>query len=811
MNPLSLFTYYRRHKRRTLLMLALISLTTLGVCVMVRLLDSVVEHATTAEGYLSQLSLVTAIGSSLEPEVVSQIRAHPDVAQAIPEKSLWISLPPLESSFRVFGVSEANVQILMDTCDVRLKEGRLLRPRTNEILLSEEVARALGLRIGDQIGRSIHERHYRDIPTELVLVGILEGAGPSATLRAGRTGPSATLRTGPPAASGPSVRLGIVSYEYLDSHELYASRLSSLIVIAQQGRKAEVDRFLEASISSPRADVWTYRQMSELLAQASQVLHLIFGIVDCLVAVVIALIVGTINRIAMIQRIQECGLLNAIGHSRKQLVRRLTLQMATVAGVSWVVGLALSWLLFAWLKSNVYAPRGMELNLANLTPVWFAVPIPLTAIAFVTISTMRTFARFDAVDIIERDKLSTELRDRGRAAKASRGPRSSAKPLSSWTFYLRHRRRGLALAVTMALMILGVAFPAFLFAPMIDANQLFYEYLSYVSEVSPRMGGSVDPGVTAQLGIHPDVARVIPAIRLGLMIEVPPVNRTTTGIHGASEDDIQYLVNLYGMQLEEGRYPRPRSNEIVLSKAIAMNRGLRVGDKVGRPVYGDDIDIPTEMVVVGILSRFPRDPNENDLWVGFASSEYLRSHEFYSSRPVSLFVVPTEGHKRELDGWLEENIASEQTRVRTYDTLMSGLRQDTWVLLLAFAVVESVIAIVAAIALAVLSYTFFAQRREEFGILHAMGHSRRWLVLRTVGEAVSVVAVAWLIGAVVCAAGMVYMQANVYAPRGLTLDFFNPSPWLFTLPMPLAVVAVSAGLVAWMLARLDPVSIIERR
>jgi ABC-type antimicrobial peptide transport system permease subunit len=132
-------------------------------------------------------------------------------------------------------------------------------------------------------------------------------------------------------------------------------------------------------------------------------------------------------------------------------------------------------------------------------------------------------------------------------------------------------------------------------------------------------------------------------------------------------------------------------------------------------------------------------------------------------------------------------------------------------LLLAFAVVESVIAIVAAIALAVLSYTFFAQRREEFGILHAMGHSRRWLVLRTVREAVSVVAVAWLIGAVVCAAGIVYMQANVYAPRGLTLDFFNPAPWLFTLPMPVSVIVVSTGLVAWTLSRLDPVAVIERR
>jgi hypothetical protein len=54
-------------------------------------------------------------------------------------------------------------------------------------------------------------------------------------------------------------------------------------------------------------------------------------------------------------------------------------------------------------------------------------------------------------------------------------------------------------------------------------------------------------------------------------------------------------------------------------------------------------------------------------------------------------------------------------------------------------------------------------------------------------------------------------QANIYAPKGLGMDFLNLAPWLFTLPIPLAVVAASAGTIAWMLSRLDPVSIIERR
>jgi len=786
MNPLSPFTYYRRHKQSALLLVVLISLATLGVCVMVRLLDALAEQAETSERYLTRFSKVSAIGPALEPGVVSQIQAHPDVARAIPERSLYIGAPMNTSGgFRLFGASESDLQFLIDTCDLRLKEGRSLRPRTNELLLSEELADALGLRIGDRIGRSINEDYYWVIPTTMELVGILEST--------------------PSTDAGQRIIAGFVSYEYVDSHGLYTPR-SSLLVVAQTGRKAEVDRFLETTIASPRADVMTYDRLSESLSQGLLYFHVIFGVVDCLAATVIALVVGTINWIGVTQRIEDFGLLHAIGHGTNWLVRRLAVETIAVAGVGWIGGLAFSWLLFAWLKVSVFPPT-MELNLTNLTPIWFSVPIPLAVIAFVMFSIMRTLARFDAVTIIERGKPSTEPSDRRRVVK-----RSSASPLSSWTFYLRHRRQGLALAVTMALMILGVAFPMFLFSPMLDANKLLFEHLRYVSVVSPRAGDSIDPGVTAQIRTHPAVARVVPAVRLRLLLSIPPINQNPTSIYCVPEEDLQALINLYGVRVEEGRLPHPRTNEIVLSSAVAMNRGLQVRDKIGRPAYELDYGIPTEMVMVGILSR-PGDSQERvgDVWSGFASYEYLRSHELYSTNPVSLLVIPTDGHKSELDEWLEKHVASEQTAVRTYETQLSRHRQDTLILLLLFGIVESIIAVVAAVALAVLSYTFFTQRREEFGILHAMGCRRLWLVLRTAGETTSVVIVAWLIGAAVCMAGLAYLQVGLYAPKGLTLNFFNPVPWLFTLPTPLAVVAVSTGLVAWMLSRLDPVSIIERR
>jgi ABC-type lipoprotein release transport system permease subunit len=799
MNPLSPLTYYRRHKGQTLLLVGLITLVTLGIYVMGGVLESVLDTAYTTANYLTRFSRVyPAIGHGLDPAVVTQIRTHPGVARVIPENGLRISWPSLfgGGSFDVLGVAEADMRALVDLCDVRLREGRLLQARTNEIVLPEEIARALGLRLGDRIGIAIDKNYYYDIPTELVLVGILEND--------------------PAAGSGQGVLVGFVSYEYLEGHELYAPRPSRLLVVAREGHKEAVDAFLETRILSTYTEVDTHGLLTAFANYTRGVLYLVFGVVDCLVVVVIALVVGTINQIALTQRLSELGLLHAIGHQKNRLVRRLTLETVAVAGLGWIAGLVLSRLIFAWLKVTLYEPRGMELNLANLAPIWLTVPIPLAAIASTAFSILRALSRLDAVAIIERGRLGAEAREQRRGARRSRRTRSSARPLSSHTFYLRHRRRGVMLVGSTALMVLGIAFPAFFISPLIDAQLPFIEYLHQASVVSPGVGRAVDPVVTAQIRSHPSVARVIPAMPLSLMVSIPPTEAEFT-FYGVSEDDLPALIDLYGVILKEGRLPRPRSNEIVLSEAVAVNRDLHLGDRVGRPVHKSDLRMPTEMVVVGILGARARGSLSGhvvvpgDIWLGFAPYEYLESHEFYSSRSVHLLVVPAGGRKAELDDWLEKDVASSQTNVRTYGTQYREIQQARRGTLLLFAALEGVIAVVAAIALAILNYIFFAQRREEFGVLHAMGRSRLWLVFRTLRETAGVAGLAWLIGAVACVTGLILAQASIYAPKGVSLDLTNPTPWLFTLPIPLTVVAASAGTIAWMFSKLDPVSTIERR
>jgi ABC-type antimicrobial peptide transport system permease subunit len=783
-NPLSSLTYYRRHKSQTALLMILISLMTLGISVMVRLPDTFIEHMNYSESYLTKISLISAIGPTLDPGLVSQIRSHPGVAQVMPEKGIMVIWPPITGESHLFGVLETDVPTLLDTFGLGLKEGRLPQPRTNEIALSKTMARGANVWIGDELNNSANQDWIASIPSPLVVVGILEENDLSS-------------QSGPP--------VGIVSGEYVNDHESFTSSWAAgLLVVAREGYQTAVDEFLETEIS-PYAEVRTNRQLEANYSRVSRNFHLLFGVVDLLVAIAIALVVGLINQITVSRRLSEFGILNAMGNSKNDLIRRLALETAIVAVISWIIGLASSWGFFGFLKNYFYEPNGINLNLMNLMPVWFSIPVPLTAIAFVTWSTRRTIDRLDAVAIIERDQLSTETNTQ-QTSKQSNSPKN---PLSSWTFYLRHRRRGVMLAVTIGLTILGIAFPAFVLGPMMDAWGQLFEHLREVTVVTPLTGPNLDPAISAQIRGHEDVARVIPAIQMQIRVEVPPMAHPSIPLYGVSENDLQTLIDLYGVHVAEGNLPQPSTNEIVISKALAQNRNWHLGDRIGRAHGGsNDDEFPTEMVVVGILSS---PPGQEDLWTGFMSFEYMSSHEFYTSHPIRVLVIPREGRKSEMDIWLEESVASDQTDVRTFNRMQEEYRIATWILLVIFGIIEGVIAVVAAISLAILSYTFFIQRREEFGVLHAIGHSQLWLVLRTVRESTSLVAAAWLFSAALCGIGLTCMKQALFVPKGMTFNIFNPAPWTYTLILPFTVVAVSAGLIARTLRKLDPVSIIERR
>jgi ABC-type antimicrobial peptide transport system permease subunit len=198
-------------------------------------------------------------------------------------------------------------------------------------------------------------------------------------------------------------------------------------------------------------------------------------------------------------------------------------------------------------------------------------------------------------------------------------------------------------------------------------------------------------------------------------------------------------------------------------------------------------------------------------WVGFASYEYVDGHERYTGTPTHLLVVPLEGHESDAERWLEETISSPRTRVTTLGTSYRLWRETVQTVQMTSAISWTILTVVAALGLAILNTIFITQRRDEFGILHAVGQSRAALIARTLRESTGITGAAWLVGAAICIVVMLLAQATLYAPLGTSMDLTNLTPWLFTIPIPIAVIAASAGTIASALSRLDPAAVIERR
>jgi len=298
-----------------------------------------------------------------------------------------------------------------------------------------------------------------------------------------------------------------------------------------------------------------------------------------------------------------------------------------------------------------------------------------------------------------------------------------------------------------------------------------------------------------------------------LQASIPPFTSSEASPFGIYAADMAYLIELYGLELKEGHLPRPGTNEMVIPETLAQNRDLEVGDVVGnpdRPAYPGASSLPAEFVISGIFAQ-PNTPDDGIGW-GFVSLEFLENNEPFPLPDIlPLIIAPKAGQKAALDDWLEKELAGVDASVLTHRQQVTAVQEKARQDMLGMALLEVVIGIVAAIGLSVLNYVYISQRQSEFGVLHALGYGRLHLVGRVLGETAFVTGIAWGATAILCLVGMLCLRFVVFAPQGLTFDILNFTPWLYTLPIPVAVLAVTTGTTAWTLSRLDPMSIIERR
>jgi ABC-type antimicrobial peptide transport system permease subunit len=287
--------------------------------------------------------------------------------------NLDINLLAGNAQFDLYGFDQPGMARLLSLYGDRVLAGRLPNKNANEIALSEEVARSRQVWVGGQVGNAIDELDR--LPDTFTVVGIIQGP----------------------------TRLGVIPLDYMTEHYLFERRYQGLVVVPQAGHEQAVHDQLQALVgdSAFRLFDWPYikGKIDSLIANLDTINHFLI----LLVTIVLALVVGLLNNLFFRQRMNEFGLLAAIGYSRWALVLRVAWESLGVTMAAWIVGVGLAVAVLSWFNMTFMVPHGLLMNVFDWNVLALhTLPIPLMVFLFGMGTVAWQLLRLDPISIIER-------------------------------------------------------------------------------------------------------------------------------------------------------------------------------------------------------------------------------------------------------------------------------------------------------------------------------------------------------------------------------------------------------------------------
>ena len=376
---LSPWIYVRRNLRRIAPLFAIQALVT---SLLVLIITPTNAFEATALANLRPLETFTIVTPRLkrafDDELHALLDANPAQAQRVDAKMFWISTPMIigESYAPILAVRAEVRDDFLAKVGSRLIEGTFPEPGSDGVVLHEAVVRARGMQIGQAFGRLVDKAD--STPGRFTLVGILDG----------------------------DARVGVADFDYASQPLFVLARRDPFqIIYATPGRKAESDAYLHAARDAEEEEAFRVVDAAfvrSTLEKTMANLPLVIGFITGSVAIIVALVVSLLNVIAFQVRVDEFGLLLAVGHRRGRLVRKLFSETAIVAASSWLVGLGIG-LGGVWLYDDLaLEPKGIVMQIVDPLPLLFSLSVPVLSTLTGAVALGRRLHRMDPVAVIQR-------------------------------------------------------------------------------------------------------------------------------------------------------------------------------------------------------------------------------------------------------------------------------------------------------------------------------------------------------------------------------------------------------------------------
>ena len=244
---------------------------------------------------------------------------------------------------------------------------------------------------------------------------------------------------------------------------------------------------------------------------------------------------------------------------------------------------------------------------------------------------------------------------------------------------------------------------------------------------------------------------LIPTSNIYTLRYMMPGISDRTKVLGLKEKDMNTFLEKQHMELISGRLPKEGEKEIAISEFILKNRNCNIGDMVGTDI--DEFDtLPGSFKIVGVL--------KGD---GFYSIYPWKEDEFSGT----YFIFPKEGQIDKLGAYLESfdkekfDIATlEKTKV-DFNSSMDIIKTLDLITIISLVVIVIIVGIS--------KYAEFLNRKEEIGLLNALGYSKGYLLKRAFLEALVINVLGLVIGIIIGVGVNALIKQGLWSKLGVDL------------------------------------------
>lgn len=380
--------------------------------------------------------------------------------------------------------------------------------------------------------------------------------------------------------------------------------------------------------------------------------------------------------------------------------------------------------------------------------------------------------------------------------------RGARRPLAAATYLLRNSGKTLPLIGVIMLAVMLIAGIVSMINSITFSIQTIYLYSANFLAVNPRGDPELTPKLKHEVmsGTPVPIERIMICRAAGTQVN-SIVGKWPFVVIGMKPNDVHFWLNRLKVTGIDGRLPKPGKPEMIVSEPVARNLHLKIGSTVLKPDSQESYS-PNPVKVVGIV--------HTDKWTMVGDYDYIAENHF---PPIDdlLFFAYNRTDQQKLDNWAFKHFKGERAALWAYREINRQTHTMFHTLFAILNVVIGTLVVVITFMMGMLINIYLSQRLVEFGLLQALGYTKRQLLKRVIKESAVVVTMGWILGVGLGYCLLVVVKRTMMDPNAYEIMLNDPVAFQYTLPIPLAIMIVAALTVILRFRNFDPVGVVERR